>query len=129
MKSSNNIDEPLGLVASIVLDVASRTSLSVLTCPVSYIILSFLFPVALLVACNRNWNDWSNNVSRVEERIGENVSSGNLPLYPDTPLAPLMAADRAVAIVTLPNGANPAGWTAFFNSFMYVDNDAPTRTS
>ena len=109
LNASNSIDEPLGLVASTVLDVALRTSLSVLTCPVSYIILSFLFPVGLSVACNRNWNTWSNNVSRVEERIGENVSSGNLPVYPDTPLAPLMAADRAVAIVTLPNGANPAG--------------------
>ena len=43
------------------------------------------------------------------DKIGENVSSGNLPVYPDTPLAPLIAADRAVAIVTLPNGANPAG--------------------
>ena len=117
LNASNSIDEPLGLVASIVLDDASRISLSVLTCPVSYIILSFLFPIGLFVACNRNWNSWSNNVSRVDDRIGENVSSGNLPVYPDTPLAPLMAADRAVAIVTLPNGANPAGCTAFFNSF------------
>ena len=52
---------------------------------------------------------WSKIASRVDDKIGENVSSGNLPVYPDTPLAPLMAADRAVAIVTLPNGANPAG--------------------
>ena len=31
----------------------------------------------------------------------------------------------AVAIVTLPNGAKPAGCIAFFNSFRYEVNDAP----
>ena len=70
VNGSSNKDEPLGLVASIVLDDASRISLSVLTCPVSYNILSLLFPMALLFDCNRSWNTWSNNVSRVEARIG-----------------------------------------------------------
>ena len=31
--------------------------------------------------------------------------------------------------LTLPNGAKPDGWTAFFNSFKYVASDSPILTS
>ena len=46
------------------------------------------------------------------------------PVNADTPAAVVVtAADTAVAIDTLPNGKKPIGWTAFFNSFIYVESD------
>ena len=52
------------------------------------------------------------------------------PSYPATPAAAVATLTEICdAILTLPNGANPVGCTARFNSFKYVDSDSPTLTS
>ena len=72
--------------------------------PISYFLLSVLANIV-----------WSNIVSNVDASIGENVVVS--PVNPDTPVpAFLNATDIVLAIETLPNGWNPAGCTAFFNS-------------
>ena len=65
----------------------------------------------------------SNNVSNVEASSGENEPE-TVPTSGATILA-----DICDAILTLPNGTNPDGCTAFFNSFKYVDSDSPILTS
>ena len=70
----------------------------------------------------------SNNVSNVGASSGENVVVS--PSYPATPAAvAVILAEICDAILTLPNGANPDGWTALFNSFKYVESDSPILTS
>ena len=65
---------------------------------------------------NRSCITSSNNTSKVEASIGEKVSVS--AVYPPPRLAPVVdiAIEIAVAMETLPNTANPAGCTAFFNS-------------
>jgi hypothetical protein len=65
----------------------------------------------------------SNNASNVEASSGENESA-TVPI-----LGVTILADICDAILTLPNGTNPDGCTAFFNSFKYVDSDSPIATS
>ena len=60
--------------------------------------------------------------SNVDARIGENVSVESTGSACCEPVVPI-AADINDAIETFPNGANPAGCTAFFSSFMNVAVD------
>ena len=78
-------------------------------------------PSTIFTAPRRRWVTSSNRISKVEASIGENLSSGavtprslNQPPPREEPAA-CTAAEIDDATLTLPNGAQPAGWTAFFN--------------
>ena len=64
----------------------------------------------------------------VDASIGENDDTLSGWDFIELPVV-ATAADKNVAILTLPNGANPAGWTALFSSFKYDAVDWPTCTS
>ena len=70
-----------------------------------------------------------NIISNVDASIGEKVSVS--AVYPPPRLEPTVGscAETSVAILTLPNIINPAGWTACFHSSRYSPIPAPVCTS
>ena len=115
-----------GVVVSVEDDVASRIILSA-TIPSSYMIWSLIPPTSYFWVPILLCIVWSNIVAKVEPSIGENLSSP-IKLWTPAPVF-VTATDIALAIETLPNGLNPAGWTDFCNSFFYWEKAAPTLTS